>query len=343
MSTLLTRTLVAALALVAAVPAAPAAAAQPASGDCAAVDVQVTDYPTGPDTGVYMVILTITNLCPTQLSGWTLRLTLAPGHTVHQGWSANWTVTGDQVTATNVPWNAVLTGPGGSTTIGFIGSYTGTFQSPGGCTFNGAPCAGTPPGNQPPEVTLTGPAGGAGIVESCPVTLAAEAADPDGAVDRVEFYLNDVLVGTDQAAPYRVEVPPGAAGPLVSGDNRAYARAVDDGAPALSTDSEVVTFALRPPPPAVMVIACTPALVVEAGGVASVTYLLTAAGTTVPVDLAVTGDAGAVTVSPASFAVDSAGQQVTVTAAPGSAGATATIVASSPGVPAGSVQVTVVG
>jgi hypothetical protein len=53
-----------------------------------------------------------------------------------------------------------------------------------------------------PSATLTAPA--AGTVATAPATLAlqATAADPDGAVARVEFWAGAELLGSDTAAPY---------------------------------------------------------------------------------------------------------------------------------------------
>lgn len=239
-----------AVALVAAATAVAGAVTSPtpaqAQEGCLEVTFTVTNSWGGPDGGGYIVAVTITNTCPYPVAGWDLEFTLPPGHTLDQAWSAQWSVSGDQITASPLSWNAILA-PGASVTIGFIGSHPGTLQEPPlSCTINGSPCAGSP--NQPPEVALTSPPEGFEDFLGCDIAFAADAADPDGAVDRVEFYVNGQLVGTDDEAPYALESrPPN--GP--EGDYTAFARAYDDGSPARSTDSATVTFQLLPPPPGV--------------------------------------------------------------------------------------------
>ena len=56
--------------------------------------------------------------------------------------------------------------------------------------------------NVPPTVALTSPAVGAAYTAPAAVTMAANAADADGTVQRVEFFQGATLVGTATAAPY---------------------------------------------------------------------------------------------------------------------------------------------
>jgi hypothetical protein len=319
--------------------AAPAGVARAqAEAGCLAVEQQPTSWSTGEDEGGFVLTITLNNTCANQIVGWTLELTLAPNHTGSQGWNAEWSVSGASLTASNLTWNEVLN-PGGSTTIGVLGRWVGTFTGPISCTVNGVPCPGQPPANQPPEVTLTSPVEGSAVPIPGTAVLAAGASDPDGAVDRVEFYVGDELVGTDSAAPYQVDVSTVRLG---FGTHTAYARAVDDGSPPLSTDSEAVTFFVVTIPP-VQVIAEPAALEIEAGGSGVVNVRLGVA-TTVEIQVTVSGDAG-ITVSPDSFTIDSGGwdtgQDVVVSADPGAAGAAATVTAATIGGSA-SVAVTVI-
>ena len=71
------------------------------------------------------------------------------------------------------------------------------------------------------------------------VNLAANAADPGGAVVRVEFRVDGNLVNTDTTAPYAF-----AATGLASGSHSVTATAVDNGSPALSTTSSAVAFTI---------------------------------------------------------------------------------------------------
>ena len=54
----------------------------------------------------------------------------------------------------------------------------------------------------PPTVSLTSPTHGASFVAPATVTFAATAADADGIVAKVEFYVGATLVGTDTTSPY---------------------------------------------------------------------------------------------------------------------------------------------
>ncbi|MEO1053284.1 MAG: Ig-like domain-containing protein [Bacteroidota bacterium] len=54
----------------------------------------------------------------------------------------------------------------------------------------------------PPTVSLTAPADGASYSAPQSITISANASDADGAIDRVEFYVNGSLIGTDNTSPY---------------------------------------------------------------------------------------------------------------------------------------------
>jgi hypothetical protein len=70
----------------------------------------------------------------------------------------------------------------------------------------------TPP-NQPPVVSITSPANNVIIPAGAPVTLTANASDPDGSIVKVEFYDHGGKFLTDNTAPYEYtsinEVEPG--------------------------------------------------------------------------------------------------------------------------------------
>ena len=80
-----------------------------------------------------------------------------------------------------------------------------------------------PPSNTPPTVSLTGPAAGASYSAPATVSFAASAADTDGSVNRVEFFANGTLEGTDSSAPYTHSW-----GNVPAGSYSLTARAVDD-------------------------------------------------------------------------------------------------------------------
>ncbi|GAB3863553.1 hypothetical protein GCM10029963_72420 [Micromonospora andamanensis] len=76
------------------------------------------------------------------INGWTLRFAFPGNQRVTQGWSARWSQSGNEVTAVNESWNGNIPA-GGSTSIGFNGSYSGTNAKPTSFSVNGVTCGGT--------------------------------------------------------------------------------------------------------------------------------------------------------------------------------------------------------
>ena len=97
-----------------------------------------------------------------------------------------------------------------------------------------------PGGNTPPTASVTSPTANQNFAANTTIPLAATAADPGGAVVRVDFRLDGsaTVVGSDTTAPYNFTVPAG----LASGNHTVTATAVDNGSPALSTTSAAVPF-----------------------------------------------------------------------------------------------------
>ncbi|MEV4532865.1 glycoside hydrolase family 6 protein [Asanoa sp. NPDC049518] len=79
-------------------------------------------------TGGFTAELTITN-GGAAVSGWTLSTTLGGDARLTQGWSATWTQSGSALTARPLSWNNNLPA-GGSISVGFQGTYSGTFAQP---------------------------------------------------------------------------------------------------------------------------------------------------------------------------------------------------------------------
>jgi hypothetical protein len=315
------------------------ATAAPAQADCLDAEFQASSWSTGPATGGFVAAVTITNTCDAPVDGWALTLTLPPGLGFSNGWSASWAIAGQRLDATPLPWNRLLDA-GEAITIGFVGSWTGAYQDPLGCLINNRSCGGDPDPNEPPQVTLTRPNSSiVGVVSPCPFVLSAEAADPDGSIARVEFYVNDVLVGSDHTAPYRIEIgglPPPRPSTI---DWVAFARAYDGGVPSLSGDSAPVTFkiAIGDPIPE-SIFACASSITLPAGSSEAIRFGLFTSNIQ-PVTLAVNGSPD-ITVSPTVVTPSGRLVQATLTAAPGSTGATAVITASAPGLNPVSVSVT---
>ena len=115
-----------------------------------ACDVTYTtnDWSTGSGQGGFTANITIKNLGD-PLNGWTLTFTFPAGQQITQGWSAEWSQSGANVTARNMPWNGNLA-TGATADIGFNGTWTGSNPKPSDFAVNGVPCTGaTPPSPSP--------------------------------------------------------------------------------------------------------------------------------------------------------------------------------------------------
>jgi subtilisin family serine protease len=67
-----------------------------------------------------------------------------------------------------------------------------------GVFFGGPPV----PSNQPPTVSITGPAANTTFISGSPIPITANASDSDGTVSSVAFYGDGQLLGTDTTSPY---------------------------------------------------------------------------------------------------------------------------------------------
>jgi cellulose 1,4-beta-cellobiosidase len=134
------------------------------------------------------------------LTSWNLGWDFVAGQGIQQMWQALPTVSGLHVTAKNESYNGAVPS-GGKVAFGFNGSWTTANPVPGSFTLNGATCGGGT-ANQAPSVSLTSPAANATFTAPATVNIAANAADADGTVAKVEFYNGSTLLGTDTSAPY---------------------------------------------------------------------------------------------------------------------------------------------
>jgi aryl-phospho-beta-D-glucosidase BglC (GH1 family) len=156
--------------------------------------------------------------------------------------------------------------------------------------------------NNPPTVSLTSPTSGQVFpVGTTSVALAATAADPGGAVARVEFRVDGTLVNSDTTAPYAFT-----ATALTAGNHTVTATAVDNGSPALSTVTAALPFSITAsgnPAPTVTLTAPTAGQTFPAGS--AVTLSATAAdsgGAIIRVEFRVDGTlVSSDTTSPYSF------------------------------------------
>ena len=83
--------------------------------------------------------VSITNTGSAATNGWSLVFTLPSGQTITGGWNATYSPSSGQVTARNVSYNATVPA-GGSVSIGFQATSTGSAAKPSAFAFNGAAC-----------------------------------------------------------------------------------------------------------------------------------------------------------------------------------------------------------
>ncbi|MER7890702.1 glycoside hydrolase family 6 protein [Micromonospora sp. NPDC094482] len=146
-------------------------------------------YSTNDWPGGFTASITIKNIGD-PINGWTLGWTFPnSGQRVQQGWSAEFTQTGSQVTARSLSYNGSLA-TGASTSLGFNGAWSGSNPKPTSFTLNGVTCSGgttptdppptdPPPTNPPPGTKVDNPyAGARGYVN--PEWKAKADAEPGG-------------------------------------------------------------------------------------------------------------------------------------------------------------------
>jgi len=128
----------------------------PQSGDYSVTYTQ-SDWGTGAT-----VNMTITNNSSTAVNGWTVSFNFEGNQKITNAWNCSFTQNGNSVSLTNVNYNATIPA-GGSVTIGFNISYTGTNKAPTNFVVNATPSGGTenpvptppPSGNKNCSVSYT--------------------------------------------------------------------------------------------------------------------------------------------------------------------------------------------
>jgi cellulose 1,4-beta-cellobiosidase len=86
--------------------------------------------------------VTIRNL-GAAINGWELEFTFPGNQQVSNGWIAQWSQAGQAVSAVNESWSALIPA-GGSLTLGFNGTFSGSNQNPQTFFLNGVQCTGQP-------------------------------------------------------------------------------------------------------------------------------------------------------------------------------------------------------
>lgn len=90
--------------------------------------------------GGFTANVTIANTGSSAINGWTLTFAFPGDQKITSAWNGVATQTGENVTITNESYNATIPA-GGSTSMGFQGTWTSSDTSPTAFSVNGAPCA----------------------------------------------------------------------------------------------------------------------------------------------------------------------------------------------------------
>ena len=120
----------------------------------------------------------------------------------------------------NVPWPPGADGDGPSLQRRVLADYG---NEPLNWMASGVSPGSASVSNQNPTVTIAAPANGSMLRFNAPVSLEANTTDPDGAVRRVEFYVDNTRLGEDSVAPFAFVWTNAPAGAHV-----VRARAIDD-------------------------------------------------------------------------------------------------------------------
>lgn len=96
--------------------------------------------------------------------------------------------------------------------------------------------------NALPTVSITSPATGAGFLTGSTVAIAATAADADGTVSSVEFFVDGVSIGVDNSSPYSANYT------AVAGTHSLTARATDNNGGQTTSGAVTINVASNPPP-----------------------------------------------------------------------------------------------
>ncbi|MHB9757817.1 glycoside hydrolase family 48 protein [Streptomyces sp. BYX5S] len=193
-------------------------AALPTTAQAAAVECSV-DYRTNDWGAGFTADLTITNRGSAAIDGWTLTYAYTGDQKLSNGWNGTWSQSGKNITVKDAGYNGKIAA-GAATSTGAQFSYSGSNSAPTNFAVNGTACVGA---HQPPITVLTSPEAGAVYTAGAAVPLAATAAAADGAsVEKVEFYDDTTLIGTDTTAPYALDTDD-----LKAGAHSLYAKATD--------------------------------------------------------------------------------------------------------------------
>lgn len=145
--------------------------------------------------------------------------------------------------------------------------------------------------NAAPTVSITSPTNGSSFITGSVVSIAATAADADGSVASVQFFVDGVSLSTDNTAPYTASYT------STAGTHSLTARATDNSGAQTTSSAISINIANNPPP--------TVAITSPANGASFIT------GTVVPISATAADDGSVASVE---FFVDGVSQGVDNTA-----------------------------
>ncbi|WP_443076414.1 glycoside hydrolase family 48 protein [Streptomyces sp. TRM 70361] len=168
--------------------------AQAAALQCS-VDYKKNDWGSGFSTSI-----TLTNRGSGAIDDWTLTYEYSGNQKLQQGWNGQWSQSGKTVTVKSPQYSTKIAS-GEAITAGANFSYSGTNADPTAFSVNGTRCNGA---LAAPAATLVSPGAGQVYTAGSTVKLTAEARPvQDGAtIEKVDFYSDTELLGSDTTAPY---------------------------------------------------------------------------------------------------------------------------------------------
>jgi len=111
----------------------------PPTGSAAPVSCKADYTLTNSWAGGFQGQVVLTNTGTSPIAPWTLTWTFPGDQKISSMWTATFTQSGEQVTATNEPYNATIAA-GSSVTVGFTGTFTSSDASPTAFSANGTAC-----------------------------------------------------------------------------------------------------------------------------------------------------------------------------------------------------------
>ncbi|WP_165985494.1 glycoside hydrolase family 48 protein [Streptomyces sp. YIM 98790] len=102
------------------------------------VDYTANDWGSG-----FTANVTLRNTGTSAIDGWTLTYSYTGNQQLQQGWSGQWSQSGQNITVRNAAWNGTIA-PGASTGFGANFSYSGSNEAPTSFAVNGTTCGEEP-------------------------------------------------------------------------------------------------------------------------------------------------------------------------------------------------------